>query len=115
MVAADVFPGKLRDDLTIVREVIPWTKKIKERIVLADGTEVDARPHLLSHKDSLVIKHANAYSSAAVFLGEDADADRWQVPIIPVGEKEDTVALVLATVIDALQEQFSATAEEVFE
>ena len=74
----DVFPPALKDDLTTVREIIPWTKKIKDRIVLADGREVDAKPYLLEAKDGLVIKHANAYSSAAVFLGEDAQPDRWE-------------------------------------
>ncbi|MCP3913955.1 MAG: circularly permuted type 2 ATP-grasp protein, partial [bacterium] len=74
----DVFPAELKQDLTTVRAVIPWTKKIKQRLVLADGREVEARPYLLENRESLVIKHANAYSSSAVFLGEDADDKGWQ-------------------------------------
>ena len=74
----DVFPPYLQDDLKVVREIIPWTKKIMDRLVLADGTTVDARPFLLEKKDSLVIKHANAYSSAAVYLGEDQVDEKWQ-------------------------------------
>jgi hypothetical protein len=74
----DVFPAELREDLARVRRIIPWTKKIKDRLVLKDGREVDARPFLLASKDDLVIKHANAYSSAAVFIGDDVAADEWQ-------------------------------------
>ena len=29
-------------------------------------------------KDDLVIKHANAYSSSAVFIGEDLSIERWR-------------------------------------
>ncbi len=73
----DVFPAELKEDLATVRDVIPWTKKIKDRLVLADGREVDARPFLLAEQNGLVIKHANAYSSAAVFIGDDHDAGQW--------------------------------------
>jgi len=74
----ELFPAALAADLATVREVIPWTKKIKDRLVLADGKEVDARPYLLEDRLNLVIKHANAYSSTAVFLGEDAEPDAWR-------------------------------------
>jgi hypothetical protein len=74
----DVFPGELAEDLAIVREIIPMTRKIKERILLPDGREVDARDHLIAQREKLVIKHANAYSSTAVFLGEDHEPARWR-------------------------------------
>lgn len=73
-----VFPAELEVDLATVRRVIPWTKKIQDRLVLEDGREVDAEPFLLAEKDDLVIKHANAYSSAAVFIGDDISADEWR-------------------------------------
>jgi hypothetical protein len=73
----DVFPEELADDLAIVREIIPMTRKIKERMLLSDGREVDARSWLIENRAGLVIKHANAYSSAAVFIGEDAEWDKW--------------------------------------
>jgi len=74
----DVFPEELKGDLETVRQIIPWTKKIKDRLVLPDGREVDAKPFLTSEKDDLVIKHANAYSSAAVYIGEDVARDEWR-------------------------------------
>jgi len=74
----DVFPRELASDLATVRKVIPWTKKIKKRLVLADGREVPAEPYLLEARNDLVIKHANAYSSAAVFIGEDLSDERWR-------------------------------------
>jgi hypothetical protein len=73
----DVFPDELADELAIVREVVPLTKKVKDRLVLSDGREVDTRSHLIEHRNSLVIKHANAYSSAAVFIGEDTEPEKW--------------------------------------
>ena len=74
----DVFPEHLAEELAIVREVIPLTRKIKERITLSDGREVDARSHLTEHRKEFVIKHANAYSSAAVFIGEDIPPEEWK-------------------------------------
>ena len=72
----DVFPEELVEDLKIVREIIPWTKKIAEQI-LVHGTKVDAKDYLLNNRERLVIKHANAYSSVAVFIGDDCDEKKW--------------------------------------
>jgi hypothetical protein len=74
----DVFPEELKSDLALVRSIIPWTKKIKQSLVLKDGREVEARPYLIGEKDHLVIKHANAYSSAAVYIGDDMEPDKWE-------------------------------------
>jgi hypothetical protein len=74
----DVFPASLREDLAVVREVIPMTRKIKERLALPDGREVDGRSWLVENRANVVIKHANAYSSAAVFIGEDAGEAEWR-------------------------------------
>jgi hypothetical protein len=72
----DIFPEELKEDLVIVREIIPWTKKIEETIVVG-GKEVETKDYLLGNKEGLVIKHANAYSSVAVFIGDDCDDNKW--------------------------------------
>jgi hypothetical protein len=77
-VYADVFPEELEKDLATVRAVIPWTRKIQDRLVLEDGRIVEAESHLMRAKDGLVIKHANAYSSSAVYLGEDHSEEQWR-------------------------------------
>jgi len=74
----EVFPAELKADLRTVREIIPWTKKVKDRLVLEDGREVEALPHLVEARESLVIKHANAYSSSAVYIGEDVEPGEWR-------------------------------------
>ncbi len=73
----DVFPDNLKEDLSIVRDIIPWTKKIKEQIILEDGSTVNAKEYLIKAKDNYVIKHANAYASSAVFLGSDLEQEKW--------------------------------------
>jgi hypothetical protein len=73
----DIFPGELRPDLDIVREIIPWTKKIEKKMIL-DGKEIVTKDYLLSNREKLVIKHANAYSSMAVFIGDDCDEKKWK-------------------------------------
>jgi hypothetical protein len=72
-----VFPNELKKDLAVVREIIPWTRKIKPEMKGPDGAVVNAREFLVVHRENLVIKHANAYSSSAVFLGEDHDEPKW--------------------------------------
>jgi hypothetical protein len=74
----DVFPEEIKDDLAVVREIIPWTKKIKPNMIDPDGREAEAADFLFATKDDLVIKHANAYSSAAVYIGEDLDTSTWR-------------------------------------
>lgn len=74
----DVFPAQMQDDLHTVRKIIPWTKKIKERMISPGKTEVLAREFLIENRDDIVIKHANAYSSAAVFIGEDISDEEWR-------------------------------------
>ncbi len=72
----DVFPETLKEDLKTVRQIIPWTKKIEDEIDV-HGDIVDAKEYLCKNKETLVIKHANAYSSAAVFIGIDCDEKKW--------------------------------------
>ena len=72
----DIFPEDLKKDLEIVREIIPWTKKIQKQMTI-DGKEVDAKNYLITNREKLVIKHANAYSSMAVFIGDDCDMEKW--------------------------------------
>ena len=72
----DIFPDELKEDLRIVREIIPWTKKIEKKMTI-DGKEVDAKDYLITNREKLVIKHANAYSSMAVFIGDDCDVKKW--------------------------------------
>ncbi len=74
----EVFPPELAQDLATVRAIIPWTRKIEEWIVTSSGSLVEARPYMLANKDELVIKHANAYSSSAVFLGVDMEHAKWR-------------------------------------
>jgi len=74
----EVFPQFLKEDLAVVREIIPWTKKIKSEIGLKNGNWVEARDYLIRDKDNLVIKHANAYSSSAVFIGIDINTKEWK-------------------------------------
>ena len=72
----DIFPEDLKEDLEIVREIIPWTRKIQKQMTI-DGKEVDAKNYLITNREKLVIKHANAYSSMAVFIGDDCDMEKW--------------------------------------
>jgi hypothetical protein len=74
----DVFPEDLTEDLAVVREIIPWTKKIKPQMIDPEGRRAKAADFLIAAKDDMVIKHANAYSSAAVYIGEDLDAGTWR-------------------------------------
>jgi len=72
----DVFPDELKEDLNIIRRIIPWTKKIEDKLIVGDE-EVDTKSFLLKNRKNLVIKHANSYSSVAVFLGVDSDEKKW--------------------------------------
>ena len=72
----NIFPEKLKQDLKIVREILPWTKKVEEKIVVK-GKEFDTKEYLIKNREKLVIKHANSYSSVAVFIGVDCEKNKW--------------------------------------
>jgi len=72
----EVFPESLASDLETVRRIIPWTKKIEEKLLI-NGVEVDSRGFLLMNREKLVVKHVNSYSSMDVHVGVDADEKKW--------------------------------------
>ena len=72
----NIFPEELKQDLKIVREILPWTKKIEDKIIV-NGNEVDTKNYLIKNRKKLVIKHANSYSSVAVFIGVDCEKNKW--------------------------------------
>ncbi len=90
----DVFPENLKKDLNLIRSIIPWTKKIKEKIINPYGKEVFAKEYLIKEKDNFVIKHANAYSSSAVFIGSDCSPEKWK-EIVEKSLEGDWVAQAL--------------------
>ncbi len=71
-----IFPEELENDLATVREIIPWTKKVEPEMEVG-GSPVEGKDYLVENRERLVIKHANSYSSVAVFPGIDCEEKRW--------------------------------------
>ncbi len=72
----DVFSPDIMEHVKTIREVLPWTHKVSPEMIV-DGRPVDGREFLLRERENLVLKHANAYSSVCVYLGEDNTQEEW--------------------------------------
>ena len=66
-----------REELDVIRKVIPWTKILADMEVSYDSYTVNL-PHFVSdNKDKLVLKAASSYGGKDVFLGRETDQSTW--------------------------------------
>ncbi|HSB61869.1 MAG TPA: circularly permuted type 2 ATP-grasp protein [Vicinamibacteria bacterium] len=66
------------DERAFVARALPWTRKVEERRTIRDGREVDLVPHVLEHRDRLVLKPAHDYGGRSVFVGDETPAAEWE-------------------------------------
>jgi uncharacterized circularly permuted ATP-grasp superfamily protein len=62
--------------------VVPWTRRIDERRTRRAGASIDLIPHVLAHKDELVLKPAHGYGGASVVVGDEAGLAEWERAVL---------------------------------
>ena len=60
-----------------IREHIPWTRIVADRITTHDGLHVDLLPYIVDNKDRLVLKPNNAHGGKQIVLGWNTDTATW--------------------------------------
>ncbi len=60
---------------------VPWTRVIEERHTTAGGRQVDLMPHILAHRDRLVLKPNDDYGGAGIVLGWEVDDATWEAAV----------------------------------
>ena len=66
------------DERALVARALPWTRRVEERKTHRDGAVVDLVPHVIDHRESLVLKPAHDYGGRSVFLGSETAPAEWE-------------------------------------
>lgn len=72
---ADLFT---KDQLTAIRDHIPWTRVVEERKSTIDGQPIDLLPYITANKDRLVLKPNDDYGGKGIVLGWTVDQPIWE-------------------------------------
>ncbi len=65
------------EEAELVRRVVPWTRRLAERRTVRDGRDVDLVPHVMEHRDGLVLKPAHGYGGRSVLVGDETSPEDW--------------------------------------
>jgi len=57
---------------------IPWTRRVAERRTRHGDREVDLVPHILAHRERLVLKSNDEYGGKGIVLGWQVTASAWE-------------------------------------
>ena len=66
------------DERAAIVAHIPWTRVVAERTTERGGEAVDLVPHILAHRDELVLKANDEYGGKGVVLGWETSAAEWE-------------------------------------
>ena len=68
-------------DLAAIRDTVPWTRVVRERRTVHDGTPIDLVPWILAHRERLVLKPNDEYGGKGITLGWTVDDATWAAAV----------------------------------
>ncbi len=66
------------DELTAIKNCIPWTRNVEERHTTYGGLPVDLIPFIHKYKDQLVLKPNDDYGGHGIVLGWHTNTSGWE-------------------------------------
>ncbi len=66
------------DELSAIRDHIPWTRRFREGLTTYHGRRVDLLEFVAANRDRLVLKPNSDYGGRGVTLGWECHDERWQ-------------------------------------
>jgi len=69
------------DELAMIREYIPWTRRVEERRTEFRGSAIDLIPHVLGNREGFVLKPNDEYGGKGIVLGWTVDDSSWEVAV----------------------------------
>jgi hypothetical protein len=70
-----------REELQVIQQHIPWTRKIEAGETIYRGQRIDLCEYITQHKDDFVIKPNDEYGGKGVTLGWETSSEQWQALI----------------------------------
>lgn len=61
----------------IIKRHIPWTRRVLDMQTYYEGNPVFLKKHIISHRDSLVLKPGDGYGGKDVAIGRETDEATW--------------------------------------
>lgn len=71
-------PLMAAEERALAARCVPWTRRMAERRTLRGGREVDLVPHVVEHREELVLKPAHGYGGREVFIGSETAPEEWE-------------------------------------
>jgi uncharacterized circularly permuted ATP-grasp superfamily protein len=81
---------------------VPWTRVLADCRTTRDGREIDLLDHVLSNRESLVLKPNDDYGGRGVILGREVTAGTWETALAEAMSRPS----VVQEAIDAVREPF---------
>lgn len=69
------------EQLSVLRQHVPWTRKVEEAKSTYGGSEIDLPEFILKRKDSLLMKPNDDYGGAGIVLGWEATDAEWEAAL----------------------------------
>jgi hypothetical protein len=69
------------NEMQLIREHIPWTRRVEERTSRYGGQPIDLVPHILANRDKFVLKPNDDYGGKGIVLGWTVDASAWEAAV----------------------------------
>lgn len=66
-----------RQELNVIRDCVPWTRRVFERKTAIAGREIDLIEYLRRHRDEFILKPNDDYGGRGIFFGNRASEGEW--------------------------------------
>lgn len=70
------------EQLRVIEEHIPWTRRVSDRRTVFHGREIDLLPFIAEHRDQLVLKPNDEYGGKGVVIGWETSSEAWNATIM---------------------------------
>jgi len=94
-----------REERAVVRQTIPWTRRVRDTKAEYNGDQVDLMPFAVENADRLVLKPSDEYGGKGVTVGWECEASEWE-SLLTDAARPDTEEYVLQERIWTVDEPF---------
>jgi hypothetical protein len=79
------------EEKAVIRESVPWTRRLRERKTMHRGREVDLVEYVRRDRDAFILKPNDDYGGHGIFLGQSQDEAGWEEAVRVALEHGDYV------------------------
>lgn len=92
----------------VIRECVPWTRRVAERRTIFKGREIDLIEHIRRHKADFILKPNDDYGGHGLAFGHGSTAAEWDAKLSNALEND----YVVQEILDLHMEEFPIFTQE---